>query len=414
MTATPPGGPTDRLRARPTAALAAAVEPAGMRTVNRQVLLGHLYDASPLSRPQLARRAGLSQPTVLAALSDLERGGLVRAAGRPETTTGRPAVVYEPDPTAGSVTAVDIGRRWIRLAVADLAGDRLARLDIPNTAAPDDLVDAVGAAAEQVRAQAGITGPSTHTLIAAPGVFQAEEQALMFAAQLPAWQRPGLAGALAARIGGSFAIENDANLAAVAEHATGAGVGTRHMAYLHVGTGIGLGIIVDGETYQGATGAAGEIAFMPVGERIDDHAAEGRRGVLEWRSAADSVVRYAVDEGLDDDVTAAEVFRLAAAGDPRAVAAVETEARQLADVVTGVAALLDPEMIVVGGGVGQNLDALLPALTARMEQITPMRPNLVTASLGEESVLQGALISGLRVARDIAFLEATERLSAAT
>lgn len=406
MPAQPPADKHARLRARPTSVLAAAVEPSSMRAVNRRVLLGHIYETYPISRPRLSELSGLSQPTVLATLTDLERLGLVRPAGRPETTTGRPAVVYEPSPDAGSVTAVDIGREWIRLAVTDLAGNRLARTDIPNTASADGLVDAVGDAVDAIHAEAGVTGPSTHTLIAAPGVFQADAQALAFASQLPAWQQPGLAGALAARIGGSFGIENDANLAAVAEHAYGAGAGHQHMAYLHVGTGIGLGIIIDGETYQGATGAAGEIAFMPVGERIDATAAQGKRGVLEWRAAADSVVRYAVDNGLPQTITSADVFRLAAEGDKRAVAAVRTEAEQLADVITGVAALLDPELIVVGGGVGQNLDVLLPDLTARLEAITPMRPVLVPASLGAESVLHGALISGLRVARDLAYDQA--------
>lgn len=383
-----------------------------MRTVNRRVLLGHLYDASPLSRPRLAERAGLSQPTVLAALADLERAGLVRAAGRPETAAGRPALVYEPDPSAGAVAAVDIGREWIRLAVADLAGNRLARADIPNTAEPDDLVDSVGKAVDAVLADAGLSGPATHTLIAAPGVFQADEQALRYATQLPAWQRPGLAGELARRIGGSFDIGNDANLAAVAEHSVGAGSGTRHLAYLHVGTGIGLGIIIDGEIYQGATGAAGEIAFMPVGEHIDHNAALGKRGLLEWRTAADSVVRYAIEQGLPATITSSEVFQLSLDGDERATIAVRIEAEQLADVITGVSALLDPEIIVVGGGIGQNLEMLLPTITARLERITPMRPRLVTASLGAESVLQGALINGLRAARDIAFAEATERLNA--
>src|SRR4051794_14628587 len=110
----------------------AAGTPALLRTLNQRALLEHLRREMPLSRADLARRSGLSKPTVSQALADLEQVGLVRPAGPAAPALGRTAMLYEPDPTAGHVVGIDIGRAWIRAAVADLGGTILARNDVRN------------------------------------------------------------------------------------------------------------------------------------------------------------------------------------------------------------------------------------------------------------------------------------------
>ncbi|WP_157802618.1 ROK family transcriptional regulator [Sediminihabitans luteus] len=392
-----------------TRAPVAAVGPTMMRTTNQRVILDLLYARGASTRPQLARLAGLSQPTILAALAGLVADGLVREAGRPEAGIGRPAQLYEADPAAGCALGIDVGRRWIRLALCDLAGTQLARADVANPATTSsDLVDAIAGASSALLAEAGIDGPPTHTAIAAPGVFEKSRRAVKYADNVPEWQRPGLADALREHVGSAITIENDANLAAVAEHVQGAGVGASHLAYLHVGSGIGLGIVVDGEIYHGASGAAGEIAYLPIGVDPDDAVAPAR-GLLEERAAADSVARYAVAAGMPADVSSADVFAAARAGDGRALVAVRTEAHQLASVVAAISAFLDPELILVGGGVGQNLDLLQPALEERVAALTPLRTPLAAATLGEESILRGALVTGLRAARESAYTGRTGR-----
>src|SRR5436190_23941695 len=108
--------------------------PALLRTLNQGALMQHLRQHGPLSRAQLARDTGLSKPTVSQALADLEDAGLVRPVGPAAPSRGRTAMLYEPDPTAGYVVGIDIGRAWIRVAVADLSGEILARSDSPNRA----------------------------------------------------------------------------------------------------------------------------------------------------------------------------------------------------------------------------------------------------------------------------------------
>src|SRR4051794_19736353 len=141
-----------------------------LRTLNQGALMQRLRDDGPLSRAQLARDSGLSKPTVSQALAELEAAGLVRPVGPAAPSRGRTALLYEPDPTAGYVIGIDIGRAWIRVAVADLAGKILARSDTPNRARTAAAV--VRAVAREARAavkQAGIGWKRVvHTVVGSP------------------------------------------------------------------------------------------------------------------------------------------------------------------------------------------------------------------------------------------------------
>src|SRR3954466_13845700 len=131
--------------------------PALLRTLNQGALMQRLREGGPLSRAQLARDTGLSKPTVSQALAELETAGLVRPIGLAAPSRGRTAILYEPDPTAGYVVGIDIGRAWIRIAGPALAGTILARRDTPNRARTAAAV--VRAVAREARAtvkQAGV------------------------------------------------------------------------------------------------------------------------------------------------------------------------------------------------------------------------------------------------------------------
>jgi predicted NBD/HSP70 family sugar kinase len=121
--------------------------------------------------------------------------------------------------------------------------------------------------------------------------------------------------------------------------------------------------------------------------------------------AADAVVRYAREAGLTGRVTAERVFSLARRGAPEALAAVAVQARQLALAAASIAAFLDPQAIVMGGRIGQNLDLLEPPMTAALREVTPMRPVLVAGELGEEAVVRGAVVRGAALAREAVFAQ---------
>jgi predicted NBD/HSP70 family sugar kinase len=379
-----------------------------LRAHNERALLEHLRAAGPSSRPDLARIAGLSKPTVSQALANLESVGLVRPVGPASPSLGRTAMLYEVDPTAGYVVGVDVGRAWIRVAAADLSGAIVARRDERNRArSAGALVKSVGAVAHDVVAAAGLTWERVaHTVVGGPGVFDPDSDRLRHAPNVPGWSRPGVMSSLREALPPTVALDNDANRAAVGERTYGRGRDARTFVYVSVGTGIGMGVIIDGELYRGAHGAAGEVGYLPLSGDEHDGAAgrdAKRRGMLEEAASADAVVRTAKRLGMEGAASAKRVFAAARAGDELALAAVEAEAQRLALVVGTVAAIVDPEFVLLGGGVGSNIDLLRPPLERRLAELTPLAPPVAEGELGLDATVLGAVASALDTARDLVF-----------
>ena len=385
--------------------------PALLRTLNQGALMQRLREDGPFSRAQLSRDTGLSKPTVSQALADLEAAGLVRSVGHSAPSRGRTALLYEPDPTAGYVLGIDIGRAWIRIAVADLAGVILARNDTPNRARTAAAV--VRTVAREARAtvkQAGIGWKRVvHTVVASPGVFDPATGRLWHAPNLPDWSKPGLADELRDALTPSTAIDNDANLAAVGERDFGRGRDARSFVYVELGTGLGVGIVIDGELYRGARGAAGEVAYIPW--PADGRAARSDRGRLEEATSGAAVVAEARRAGMGPAVTAKDVFDAARRGDAKALHAVDVEAERIALLLATITAVVDPEFIVLGGGIGASADLLRPRIGTHLEELTPLETRIEESELGHDAIVLGAIATALETAREIVF---AERLGART
>ncbi|MCP2204784.1 Sugar kinase of the NBD/HSP70 family, may containing an N-terminal HTH domain [Lentzea flava] len=371
-----------------------------MRVLNQRAVLDRLRRLGAATRPQIAKDTGLSKPTVGQALVDLERHNLVRPIGRTTAGPGRSAVVYEPNPAAGHVLGVDIGRERIRAAVADLGGSVVARVDERNRSrSASALVRTVTDLASRTVADAGIALTDVVVkVIGSPGVIDQRSRVVRHAPNLPGWESAGVLDGLESSLGPAVVVENDANLAALGEHVYGAAKDARVFACVTVGTGVGMGICVDGRLFRGAHGAAGEVGFLPFGRS----ASAVQRGQFEEATAAESVVALARESGLTAR-SAREVFAAARSGDARALEAVRVEAERLAFLVASVTAVIDPELVVLGGGVGSNADLLLAPMEASLRTMTPLAPRIVAGSLGDGAVLSGAIAMGLEAARELAF-----------
>lgn len=397
-----------------------------LRSINERILFDALRAAGTTSRAELARSTGLSKPTVSAALANLERAGLVRATG--ETAQGfrrgRAALLYETDPTAGYVVGIDIGRQWIRAAVAGLDGTPLGRQDQPNKArSATAIVRAAADLARSLVTGAGIDWPQVvHVVVGGPGVIDPGSHRVRYAANLPGWEQAGLVDLLRAELATSLDMVNDADLAALGEYALGAGKGCQLFAYLWIGTGVGAGYVIDGRLFRGARGAAGELGYLPFyplpvpGEldwpgstgdrgpaRPGGTASGNGRGVMEDAIAADGVVRLARAMGMPNAVSAKQVFDAARSGEEIAARVVAHEAARIAHAVAALAAALDPALVVLGGGIGRNTDVLLAPLQEALATLTPLHPRVVAAVLGDDSVLLGALSTAAETARDQVF-----------
>ena len=196
-----------------------------------------------------------------------------------------------------------------------------------------------------------------------------------------------------------MSFENDVNLAALGEQAAGHGRGVRHFVFLSIGTGVGLGLVLDGRLYRGARGAAGEIAYLPIGESDPHERSVRRRGPFEETVAGGSVARVAAELGMPRPLTAERVFAAARRGDPVALEAVEIEGRRLALGIAAIAAVVDPELVILGGGVGKSGDLLVRPIAEELRRLSPFHPRVEVSALGEDAVLTGAIATALAEAR---------------
>jgi predicted NBD/HSP70 family sugar kinase len=390
------------------AAAGQAARPQLIRAMNEQLLLGQIRQLGLCSRADLARLSGLSKPTVSLALANVERSGLVRTAGQRTGVPGRSAVLYEIRPEAGYVLGLDIGHEYLRGALTDLTGEVRAKAESRSPAA--SVTRRVGELirlAEGLCAAAGITRAQvTQTVLGSPGVYDPRRDAIALTGGLPGWDRPTVLARLRAAFGQDLVVENDVDAAALAEREHGHGQEFASFAFVSIGTGIGMGLVLGGHLHRGAHGVAGEIAFLPIADApgSDGPAPDGqgaqhearRRGTLEAASSAAAIVRAARRAGLRM-ASARQVFAAAAAGDERAAAVVAAEARLVAKAICAIVTVVDPGLVVLGGGIGQA-PGFAAAVTAELGQIAPVLPEIRVSALGTSAVVDGCLASGADLA----------------
>lgn len=369
-----------------------------LRSTNERLLLDRLRAAGAASRAQLARETGLSKPTVSSALASLEAAGLVHEVGTQAPERGRVAVLYAPDPAAGHALGIDIGRSWLRVAVANLDGEVVARADVRNRARTSaTMADLVVSTAHQVVANSGVDPAAVvHAVVGTPGVYDEVRRRVRYAIHLPGWGRAGLFDRMREELGIPLEVHNDANLAALGEYTYGVGAGSRLFAYIMIGTGLGMGVVSEGRLFTGAHGGAGEIGFLPwPGQQKPETLEDAVSGV--------AVVEAARKFGMSGQLTAKAVFDAARQGNAAAVKAVALEGERIAHTVAAAAAVLDPDLVVLGGGVGHSVDLLLRPVRENLRALTPLRPKIVPSGLGEDAVLLGAVATALGTARNVVF-----------
>jgi predicted NBD/HSP70 family sugar kinase len=369
--------------------------------MNQRTVLELIRERGPLSRAQVARDTGLSKPTVSLALAALHSAGLVREVGRSSGGKGPGAVLYELNPKAGWVVGIDVGRRWVRAAIADITGTIAARrAERARARSARSLIGQIGEVAHALAAEAGLHWEQvTHATIGSPGVFDPLRGLVAMAPNLPGWGRQGIVEAVQDQLGTNVSFENDVNLAALGERARGHGRTLSDFVYLWIGTGIGIGIVLDGRLYRGSRGAAGEIGYLPIGTGDPHDRSTRRRGAFEEAAAAGGIVQVARDLGARPADSAERVFASARRGDRVALRAVEVEAGRLAMGIATIASVLDPEAVILGGGVGRSGDLLLEPIERELHALSPLRPRILVSELGDDAVLHGAVATALEAAR---------------
>lgn len=373
--------------------------PSLLRAINERTVLECVRRIGPISRAQLARETALSKPTVSQALAGLQEAGLVREAGRSKGGKGPTAILYQLNPRAGWVVGIDVGRNWVRAAIADVTGAFVARRDErAKVRSAETLISQIGEIAHGLASDAGIKWRQvTVAAVGSPGVVHPGREEVELAHSLPGWGRQGLVALVHRELGTKTIFENDVNLAALGERSHGLGRDVDEFVYLHIGTGVGLGIVVHGELYRGAGGAAGEVGYLPLWG-TDVRAPESRtRGALDRAASAGGVVEAAKRAGMTGPLTGERVFAAASKGDRVAKKVVAQEADRIAMTIAAVAAVLDPALVILGGGMGANPELLEP-VRERVRVLSPFRPAIEVSELREEATLYGSVSMALQAA----------------
>ena len=341
------------------------------------------------SRAELAELSGLSPATISRAVAHLRRSGLVRERVLEHVPLGRPPMVVELEVSAAYLLAIDAGGSRIRASLADLEGN-LGVAEHGEVSRPGDLASVIREISRiALRAAAHAGGrPILAAAAGISGIVDAGKGRVLLSPDLPGLDGVPAADLLSAELHLPVAIDNDDILAAIGEASVGAARGSTDVVFLSLGYGLGAGVIVGGRPLRGATSAAGAIAYF----------APGR---LEERASGRAIAsRYAQRANLAAaEVGAREVFDLAAAGDAIAKAVVAEATSALGDLVVNVAALLDPQVIVVGGGLARSGAALFEPLAERLHSSVPYPPQLVPSLLEERAVAQGAALLALSLGR---------------
>ncbi|MFI1288791.1 ROK family transcriptional regulator [Streptomyces sp. NPDC020792] len=406
--------------------------PSTARAINDRLALRLLQQQGPLTAGKLKQLTGLSRPTVADLVERLTASGLITVVGESgEQRRGPNARLYGIVADRAHLAALDVRTESVSVIVADLLGRELAAESVPiggDTGTGPALEQAVGLV-ERVVKEAG--AERLHTVgIGAPGLIDPVTGELRDSTGLPEWHRR-LVAALQERLPRArVTVENETNLAALAEQRDGAARGRDTFVLLWLGHGTGAAVVLDGTLRRGASGGTGEIGFLPVPgtDRLPSatdcadgfHSLAGATAVTELAarhglSAEGAGSEGAGPEGVGSEPVAAELVRAAVrATAGAAVSAAEDSAAAsrfldaLADrVALGVAsvvAVLDPGCVVLGGEIGQAGGEVLAARVAeRVARMSPLRTEVRAGALGGRAVLRGALVTARDRAQDDLF-----------
>ncbi|MFF5015641.1 ROK family transcriptional regulator [Streptomyces sp. NPDC001165] len=383
--------------------------PSTARAINDRLALRLLQQEGPLTAGQLKKLTGLSRPTVADLVERLTASGLITVVGESgEQRRGPNARLYGIVADRAHLAALDVRTGGAFVLVSDLVGRVLAEAAVPigGATGTGPAVEQVVAAVERTAKEAG--ADRLHTVgIGAPGLVDPATGDLRDSGGLPAWHRR-LAAALQERLPEArVTVENETNLAALAEQREGAARDRDTFVLLWLGHGVGAAVVLDGTLRRGASGGTGEIGFLPVPGTTALPSATDCDGGFHSLAGAAAVGALARDFGLPraepmDGPGVADVVREAVAevtgspggGSGPAGRFLDALAHRVAIGAASVASILDPGCVVLGGEVGQAGGEVLAGLVEeRLRRMSPLLTEVRASELGGGAVLRGALLT---------------------
>lgn len=373
-----------------------------LREANRARIVRAVQQHGALTQVELAGITGLSPASVSNIVTELSDAGVLDTS--PSIRSGRRARLVTLARASGLVAGIDVGARTMRVALADASLQILATETLPL--APDhradmslqragmlvgEMIDAVDASADELLAIG----------VGVPAPVDVRTGTVTSTALLRGWDGAVVDQLLSGTLGVPVAVDNDANLGALAEARYGSGVGRDAVLYVHASHTIGAGIVLNGRLLHGRQGAAGELGHTIV----DPEGAVcrcGSRGCLE--TIAGSTAILAMLRTSHGALTLDDVITRALQGDLGCRRALADTGRALGAAAANACTLLDPDVVIIGGTLADAgavfLDAVRATVDAHVLPSAGGPPDVVASEFGAESELRGALTAALDLARE--------------
>lgn len=370
-----------------------------VRRVNAGAMLKAMRGAGVVTGTELMASTGLSRATVISICDELVRLGwlqeLENQRGAGDYIKGRPARRFIFDDSAASVLGIDIGANKITAIVADMAGTPLSQVTMPfrtYIVPANERADVLDRIAADVLKKAGVSADSVLAVsvgVAAPVSRDGEVLTVQ-----EFWKSFDVRQIVSERHGWQVLLENDANLAALAERWQGTAQGVDNLVVMLAGDRLGSGILESGRLLHGQLGGFGELGYLDTVDGVGDTYGIAHYAVLWGREALSGSETTKLRELCEDDpaaLTAEMVFKAAAEGDHAARHALDRVAHRMARVIGSISTLVNPELVVIAGAVAASAHALIPAIEKQLPDFTFTPPRLATSTLGDGIVSLGAI-----------------------
>jgi glucokinase-like ROK family protein len=388
-----------------------------VKNLNKHAVLDLIrFTAGGISRAELAQRMDLSRAAMTAIVNDLLESNVIRETESRNGSSGRPPIILEVNPPRGYVVGLDMGATHLTICLADFSAQVVDEIEIPFDIAlgPEpclaqaeslffELLEKNDMRLEQIVAIGmGVPGP----IASEPGIVIAPPI-------MPGWDGYPIRQEIFSKWNIPVSLNNDAELGALGEWAYGAARGESYVAFIKVGSGVGAGLLLNGQIYRGATGSAGEIGHLTIDENgpVCDC---GNTGCLEAVAGGKAIARQGQDAvrksqrtllssmGPPEELTARDVANAARRGDLVSQQIIARAGSYLGIAIAGLVNLFNPRMVVVGGGVAQSGDLLLQPIrdTIQRRSLPAAAKNVKinTAVLRRRSSAMGAVVQALSIA----------------
>lgn len=366
----------------------------------------------PVTRPMVIRETGLGRAVVARRLADLQASGLIVAAGSEASSGGRPPRKLQFNAALGHVLVADLGATSTDVAIADLSGRILVRQseDADIAAGPEPVLGRLEELFDEVLGS-GIDLPGTlwGIGIGIPGPVEFSTARPVSPPIMPGWDGYPIRERLSGRYDVPVWVDNDVNVMALGERAEGIGQGSDDMIFVKVGTGIGAGIVSHGALQRGAQGSAGDVGHIQV---IADPAVVcrcGKIGCLEAVAGGGALGRTATRVAAGGEnaalatvlaqqgaVTARDVAAAARHGDQTSILLLREAGRYIGQMLAAAVNLLNPSLIVIGGGVAESGDVLISSvrevIVGRSTALATRHLKVLQSMLGDRAGVTGAAV----------------------